>query len=71
MNNSNRVWICSNCKRVYPQSLIYCPKCNLSKKHATRLVDSFLNKENKIDNIKAKNNTIIENRKRIEERNRK
>lgn len=67
-NNRNRTWICNNCKRVYPHSLNYCPKCNLSKKHSIRFVETFINSENKLNTIKAKNNRTIEMRKRKQKR---
>ena len=71
MTTNSKIWICSKCHRTYPQSLMYCPKCNISKKHATRLMDNFLKSENKIDIIKSKNNRIVNNRKKIQERYKK
>lgn len=67
----NRVWICSKCKRVYPYNLNYCPKCNISRKFALKFVNAFINKESKIELIKSKNNKIVENRKKLQERYRK
>jgi len=28
------VWICWFCKRTYPNTMIYCPKCNIARKHS-------------------------------------
>ena len=65
---NNKVWICSKCKRVYPHSLKFCPKCNISKNHATRLINKFINNENKVTTIKSNNAQIKDNRKNIEKR---
>lgn len=50
------MWVCSQCKRTYPDSLRYCPKCNSSK------ID------HKLDKIKNKHEKFISNYKKINER---
>lgn len=68
MVERNKLWICNKCKRAYPQDLNFCPKCNVSKKHSMRFSDAFISKENKLNSIKAKNNRIVESRKRIQDK---
>jgi hypothetical protein len=68
---NDRMWICSKCGRVYPQQLRFCSKCNISRKHATRLVDKFINNENKVTTIKGKNNLRTKQRKYHQEKNKK
>ena len=71
MNGNNRVWICSKCKRVYPHTQGYCQKCNTSKKHALRFVDSFIRKEDKIKVMKTKHEKFVNNYKKIQERHKR
>lgn len=71
MGEGKKIWICSSCKRAYPHTLRFCPKCNISKKHATRLIDTFINSENKLNTIKGKHQRFIDRTKKIQKRHEK
>ena len=30
-------WECYKCGKVYPNTLLYCPKCNIARKHSYTL----------------------------------
>lgn len=38
-------WQCFQCEKLYPNTLRYCPTCNIAKKHSDNLRITFDNKK--------------------------
>lgn len=36
-NNRPRTWVCFLCGSKYPNTLLYCPKCDIARKHSFTL----------------------------------
>ena len=36
-NQIRGTWVCFFCNRKYPNTLLYCPKCNIARKHSRNL----------------------------------
>lgn len=38
-------WQCFQCEKIYPNTLRYCPSCNIAKKHSDNLKTSSKKKK--------------------------
>jgi len=57
LNGNDRSWICFFCKTKHPNTLCWCPECNIARKHSNNLYIT-LEKKNKKKLRKSKNKNV-------------
>jgi len=55
-----KTWSCFYCFAQYPNTLLFCPKCNIAKKHSDNLHLSAKKKKNRL----KKNQTYRQKKRR-------
>ena len=61
-----RTWTCFLCQSEHPNTLCYCPKCNIAKLHSNNLFKSAELKKKKKENIRHKRYQDFKKRKKRE-----
>lgn len=66
-----RKWKCFKCHSLYPNTLLYCPKCDIARKHSNRLLDKFLAKESRKKQLEQKHKDATLRSKKIRVRHKR
>lgn len=45
--DGEKTWACFYCGSLYPNTLLFCPKCSIAKKHSNNLYESHKEKRKK------------------------